>query len=321
MRPRISLLAFAVLAVVGTAMPVHAQSSAGPLRLVVGYAPGGASDRAARLVAQGLQSQLGMSVIVENKPGAGGRLAAQQLRTAGATENVLMLANPAVMTIAPVVFKDNHYDPDTDFVPVAQVMSYEFAVAVGPAVPARDLAALLDWIRGNPSKAFFGVPATGSLPHFFALMLGDQAGVKADVIGYKGSAPLAGELVGGQIPIAVDTLDALLPLHQGGKLRILATSGPQRSSFAPDVPTLKEAGVALAADGWNTFYAPRAMSAERVQTYAQAIQAVMSDKAVQKQFADVNMQPAFLNQRQTADMLARYKAQWQPVVTRSGYQQ
>lgn len=313
-------LALAVALLAG-AFPVLAQKLDGPLRLLVGYAPGGASDRAARIIGQALQEKYGMTVVVENKPGAGGRLAAQQLKHAGAADNVLMLGNPAVITVAPIVFKDNGYDADADFVPVSHVTSYDFAVVTGAQVPVREMSHLIAWLKANPDKAFFGVPATGSLPHFFALMLGERAGVKGDVVGYKGSAPLSTDLLGGQVPVGVDTLDTVLSLHRSGKLRILAVSGKARSPFARDIPTLKEAGIDLAADGWNTFFASRAMPADKARMLAGAIQSVMADPAVRQRFVSVSMEPVSRSQEQTVAMLKAYKAQWQPVVRRSGFQQ
>ena len=219
--------------------PGHAQSPGADssLRIVVGYPPGGSTDRVARIVADKLQARLNIPVIVDNKPGAGGRLAAQQMKTAMPGQLQLMLANPAVMVVAPLVFKDNGYDPERDFVPVSQVHSYEFAVAVGAAVPVRELSHLLAWLRANPEKANFGVPATGSLPHFFGLMMGDKARVTAQIVGYKGSAPMLNDLLGGQIPVSIDTLDSVWPQHEAGKLRILAVSGSARAAFAPDIPT------------------------------------------------------------------------------------
>ena len=152
-------------------------------------------------------------------------------------------------------------------------------------------------------------------------MLGDRAAVKAEVVGYKGSAPLATELIGGQVPVAVDTLDALAPLHQGKKLTILAVSGQARSEFAKDVPTLTEDGINLAATGWNTFFAPRSMPAAKVKNLAQAIASVMADPAVRKRFVDASMEPVSMTQEQTVATLKAYHAQWEPVVKRSGYQQ
>ena len=317
---RLSLAIIAVAAALLAGADAIAQKLDGPLRIVVGYAPGGSSDRSARLVAQALQAKHGITVIVDNKPGAGGRLAAQQVKLAKPDENVLMVGNPAVMTVAPVVFKDNNYDAYEDFVPLSEVMTYDFAIAVGPQIPARDIAQLIAWLRDNPQKAFIGVPATGSLPHFFALMLGERAMVKAEVVGYKGSAPLATDLVGGQVPVAIDTLDSVLPLHQGGKVRILAVSGKSRSTFAPDIPTVAEQNVNLIGDGWNVIFAPKSMQAAKAADYARAIHAAMTEPDVQKQFRAANMEPVVSSQEQTAARLKAYRAQWEPVVKRSGWQ-
>ena len=297
----------------------HAQPD-GPLRIVVPYAAGGSSDRAARIVADKLGPKLGRTVIVENKTGAGGRLAAQQLKGASASQDVLLLANPAVMVVAPLVFKDNGYDPDKDFQPVSQVSDYEFGLAVSSAVPVKQLSHLLAWLKANPAQANFGVPATGSLPHFFALMTSDKAQVKGQVVGYRGSAPLISDLIGGQIPVAFDTLDTLLPQHEGGKLRVLASSGSKRSPFAKDIPTYKEAGLDLVATGWNALFAPAAMPKDKVAQLGNAIRDVMQDADTQRKFADAKMTPVASTPAQTAAMLKSYRAQWAPVVQKSGYQ-
>ena len=297
-----------------------AQTQDGPLRIVVGYAPGGATDRVARIVGDKLQAKLGVPVVVDNKPGAGGRLAAQQVKATPAGQQVLMVANPAVMVVAPLVFKDNGYDAERDFVPVSHVNDYEFALSVSTAVPVRELSHLLAWMRANPDKANVGVPATGSLPHFFGLMVGEKAKVRTEVVGYRGSAPLLTDLIGGQVPIAVDTLDVVIPQHQSGKVRILAMSGAKRSPFAPEVPTFKEAGLDLVALGWNAFFAPASMPREKVARYAQAIREVMQDPDTARRFKDSLMSPVVSTQEQTAAMLKAYRAQWAPVVQKSGYQ-
>lgn len=314
---RIIAVVLAALTTTGAAL---AQTLDSPLHIVVGYAPGGSTDRVARIVGDKLQAKLGVPVIVDNKAGAGGRLAAQQVKSAPANQNVLLVANPATMIVAPLVFKDNGYDPERDFVPVSHVNDYEFSIAVGSAVPVKELSHLLAWLRANPTQANFGVPATGSLPHFFALMVGDKAHVPAQVVGYRGSAPLNSDLIGGQLPVAVDTFDTQLPQHEGGKLRILAVSSDKRSPLAPSIPTFKEAGLDLAATGWNTFFAPATMPRAKVQMLAKAIHDVMQDPGTQRQFADQKMIPVVATQEQTEAMLKKYRAQWAPVVQKSGYQ-
>ncbi|MCV0441115.1 MAG: Bug family tripartite tricarboxylate transporter substrate binding protein [Hydrogenophaga sp.] len=313
------LLATASLATC-VGLPAQAQPLEGPLRLVVPYAPGGSTDRVARLVADKLGPKLGITVIVENKTGAGGRLAAQQVKNTPPNQNALLLGNPAVMVVAPLVFKDTGYDPDKDYQPVAQASSYEFGVAVGAGVPVRELNHLLAWLRANPAQANFGVPATGSLPHFFGLMVGEKAGVKAQVVGYRGSGPLAADLIGGQVPMAFDTFDTLLPQHEAGKIRILAVSSAKRSPFAPGIPTFREAGLDITADGWNAFFAPASMPAARVQQLGNAIREVMQDPETVRRFQEARMAPVAASPAQTRAMLDAYRAQWAPVVQKSGYQ-
>jgi tripartite-type tricarboxylate transporter receptor subunit TctC len=302
------------------ACAAQAQTSDTTLRIVTGFAPGGATERVARIVGEKLQAKLGMTVIVENKTGAGGRLAAQQVKATPAGQHVLMIANPAVMVVAPLVFKDNGYDPDRDFVAVSHVNDYDFAVSVASAVPVRELSHLVAWLKANPDKANFGVPATGSLPHFVALMLAERAGVKAQVVGYRGSAPLVTDLIGGQVPVSIDTLETVLPQHEAGKVRILATAGAKRASIAPTIPTFRESGLPLVATGWNAFFAPSTMPAAAVQRYAAAITDVMKDPDTQRKFLAAQMQPVVSTQAQTEAMLKAYRAQWAPVVQKSGYQ-
>lgn len=316
---RSALKSAAALAAASIVAPAWSQDK-GPLHLVVPYAPGGSSDRTARIIGDKLGAKLGEVVVVENKTGAGGRLAMQQSKLAPASRRELVLANPATIVVAPLVFKDAGYDPQADFQPVAQVSEYEFGAAVATAVPVKSLSHLLAWLRANPKQANFGVPATGSLPHFFALMTSEKAHVKGQVVGYRGSGPLMTDLIGGQVPVAFDTLDTLLPQAESGKLRILATSGAKRSPWSPAVPTFKEAGLNLVATGWNTFFAPATMPKDKVDRLATAIRDVMQDPDTQRKFADAKMTPVVSTQAQTVAMLKAYRAQWAPVVQKSGYQ-
>jgi tripartite-type tricarboxylate transporter receptor subunit TctC len=322
-RRRSALAAVAGAAAVTLAPSARAQAPKldGPLKIVVGYAPGGAADRAARLVADALKDRLGVPVIVENRTGAGGRLSAQLVKATPPDQNVLLVGNPAINVVAPLVANNVGYDALKDFVPVSMVSRYDFAVAVGPAVPVREFPHLLAWLRANPEKANFGVPATGSLPHFFALMIGDAAKVKAEVVGYRGSAPLATDLLGGQVPVAVDTLDALLPLHEAGKLRILAVGAEARLPGAPSLPTLKESGMPVVADGWSVLFAPASMPAAKVQAIAREVEAAMREPALQQKFLASRMVPTSMSQPQTAKVLDAYRAKWEPVIRASGFRE
>ncbi len=294
--------------------PSWSQALDGPLRIVVGYAPGGASDRAARLMADALSHRLGVPVIVENRTGGGGRVAARFVKSSAAADNVLLLGNPAINVIAPLVFDNVGYDPYSDFVPVSQLTRYEFAIAVARSLTATTLSHLLEWLKTNPAKANVGIPATGSLPHFLALMLGDEAGVRVQAISYRGSTPLITDLIGEQIPVAISALDALLPLHVAGRLRILATSGAERSSQAPQIPTLKESGIDIVAEGWNVLFAPASMPPERVAHLGQAIADAMNDPVTQQRFRSARMTPVASTPQQTARMLSSYRGVWEPAI-------
>jgi tripartite-type tricarboxylate transporter receptor subunit TctC len=319
----------ALAAAAGTMLPqstsaqtrTPSQPLDGPLRIVVGYAPGGASDRAARLLAEPLRELLGVPVTVENKTGAGGRLSAQQVKAAGSDQNVLLAGNPAIMVVAPLVAASVGYDARADFVPVSQITAYDFGVAVGPSVPVKEFNHLLAWLRANPAQANFGVPATGSLPHFFALMLAQSARVSAQVVGYRGSAPLVTDLIGGQIPVAIDTLDSLIPQHQSGKLRILAVGAASRSADTLNLPTLTESGVKVVADGWNTLFAPAGMPAAKVALIGRAVEQAMRAPELQAKFRAASMIPVAKSSAQTAKDLEAFRAKWEPVIRASGFKE
>lgn len=318
-----SALAALVVAISGltTTAPVAAQTAAvpNPLTVVVPYAPGGASDRAARIVSEGLTKKFGANVIVENRTGAGGRIAAQYLKGAAQDSNIVMLGNPAIMVVAPLVYKDLDYDPSKDFAPVAMATQYGFGVAVSAESSIKTLNDLIAWAKGNPQDFNVAVPATGSLPHFFGLMLAEKMDVKAEVIGYRGSAPAITDLIGGVVPVAIDTLDALTPHHESGRIRIIATSGRQREASLPKVPTFTEQGVQLESAGWNTFFASSAMPAAKRQALGQAIRDVLADAAVQKTLLQNSLVPVVANAQETATRLETFSAQWEPVIKASNF--
>jgi tripartite-type tricarboxylate transporter receptor subunit TctC len=298
----------------GVCLPGVAQENI--LRLVVPYPPGGGSDLAARIVAPALAAKLGKTVVVENVSGAGGRVGMQNVKRMADQSDVLVLVNPALMVVAPLVYKDIGYDPDKDFKPVTQITSYEFAAAVSTAVPVKEMTHLVAWLKANPEKATMGVPAAGSLPHFFALMVGKAANVQAQVVGYRGSAPLLTDLVGGHIPVALDALETLQPQHDAGKLRILATSGEKRS--VANIPTFKEAGYKLSAQGWNIFYAKSQMPDAKVAQYAQAISEIMATPAVKEQFTKAKAEPVSSSLAKTKETVTAFKQYWEPVVKNAG---
>ena len=183
----------------------------------------------------------------------------------------------------------------------------------------RDVAGLRQVLRDDPRLFSVGVPATGSLPHFFALMLGRAINQEPEIVGYRGSAPLISELIGGVLPQAIDTLDTLLPQHRAGKIRILATSGEARDPDLPDVPTFREAGVDLTADGWNAFFAPAAMPADKAERLGRDIAAVLDEPALREAVRAAYLEPVSADAARSAEALDAYRKQWEPVVRASGF--
>src|SRR5262249_28354078 len=147
-------------------------------------------------------------------------------------------------------YKSLAYDPIADFAPLSQVATFDLALAVGPQAPAKSLKELVDWVKANPARASYGIPAAGSLPHFFGLLFGQTAGLDLRHVGYRGSAAAPIDLIAGQLPIVVTTTADLLEQHKAARICVLATSDRQRSPFLPDVPTFKEAGYDIGGTGW-----------------------------------------------------------------------
>jgi tripartite-type tricarboxylate transporter receptor subunit TctC len=308
---------------VGAAMALVASAALAqpaPVRIVVGFPPGGSSDVTARVIAEKMQVTLGTQVIVENKPGAGGRIAAQGVKDAAPDGNTLMLAPFAVMVVQPAVFRSIKYDTTADFTPVGNVVTFPLALAVGPATPATSMKELIDWIRANPSQANYGSPGAGSMPHFMGEMLGAKAGVKLTHVPFQGGAPLTTNLLGGQIPIGFDTPAEFAEHHRSGKLRILALSGGTRNARFPGVPTLREAGIDIDALAWFGLFAPAGTPKATVDKLNAALQAALKQPDVVEKLDKLGLVTAPASADEMVKRLASDKAAWGPVIKASGLQ-
>ncbi len=297
-----------------------AAAQTAPVRIVVGFPPGGSADVSARLIAEKLQAALGTQVLVENKPGAGGRIAAQGVKEAAADGQTLMLAPFAVMVVQPAVFRSIKYDTTADFAPVGSVVTFPLALAVGPATPATSMKELIDWIKANPTQGNYGSPGAGSMPHFLGEMLGAKAGVKLTHVPYQGGAPLTTSLLGGQVPIGFDTPAEFAEHHRAGKLRILALSGGARNARFPGVPTLREAGIEIDALAWFGLFAPAATPKATVDKLNAALQAALKQPDVVDKLDKLGLVVAPGTADEMVKRLAADKAAWGPVIKNSGLQ-
>src|SRR5205085_4323798 len=231
----------------------------------------------ARLLAEKMRGPLGQNVIVDNKPGAAGRLVLGEIKRATPDGQTLVLSPSGAMVIAPWIYSNLGYDPIKDFTPISRVCTFDFAVTAGPGAPAGDIKSVLAWMKANPSKANYATSGAGTVPHFAGQLLSQAAGVPLTHVAYRGGAPAAQDLIGGQIPLMVDTASETIEHHKAGKVRILAVTGEQRTRALPEVPTLKELGIDASADAFFGLYGPPGMPADVVGRIDRAVADALKD--------------------------------------------
>ncbi len=312
----VRIVIIAVMAVIFTMSSGLAQGIKGTLKIIVPYAPGGSSDIVARVIADKLKDILGQAVIVENKPGAGGRIGTEYAKHQPADGSSMLVMNPALFVVSPLVYSKLAYDPDLDFKPVSQVQIYHFVLSVPANSPIKDLKGLMEWLKKNPKQANYGSPAAGSLPHFFGLMIGKYAGVEMVHVSYNGSGPLITALMGGHIPMGVDTYDAQSRYHPD-KIRILATAGSSRKH--PDIPTFKELGYEIEGVGWNGIVVPAKTPQAVVNMLSEAIVKVVKMPDVKEKLEQIGAEATGTTAEEFAMIIKRDRERWGPIIKASGF--
>ncbi|MBL8377957.1 MAG: Bug family tripartite tricarboxylate transporter substrate binding protein [Burkholderiales bacterium] len=318
------LLSASALTLAGGAMPFSgfAQTLQRNARIIVGFPPGGSSDTVARLLAERLRGVYAPQVLVENRPGGGGRLAAETVKAADPDGTTILITPASIMTIYPHVYRKLNYDGFTDFAPVTRVVSFPLGFSVGPAVPAsvRNLAEFVQWARAQGKPIAYGSPSAGSVPHFTGVTIGRALGIPVNHIPYKGGAPAIQDLLGGQIPCSINVISEPLQHHIAGKLRILAQTGPTRSPHVPDVPTFTEAGFRdVSVREWFGAFLPVRTPAATVT----ALNAALRDAVRTKEIIDGFGRFAFDAENDTpADFLREMRSMhdtWGPVIKSTGF--
>ncbi len=290
-----------------------------PVKLLVGFAPGGSVDVVARLLAERLRPLLDQPVIVENKPGAGGRLVLGELKRAPADGNTLVLSPSGALVISPWLYKNLGYEPTLDFAPIARVATFDFAVTAGPGVPAGDIRAVMAWLKSNPERANYGSSGAGTVPHFAGVLLSQAAAVPLTHVPYKGGAPAVQDLLGGQIPIMVDTASETIEHHRTGRLRIVAVTGPARSAALPDVPTLKESGIDATAEAFFGLYGPANVPADKVKRLTDAVGEALKAPELQARMRSLGLTANHASAQQLAEIQASDLKRWERPIKASGY--
>lgn len=317
---------------IGRAAAVAAPSLLGPgrsqaesaklARIVVGFAAGGGADIIARLMADNMREEFSGGVLIDNRIGAGGRLAIDYVKAAEPDGNTVLVSPDFPLTVYPHSYPKLSYDPVKDLMPVSVLGEGNVTLAVGPGVPAsvRTLEDYLKWCREKPVNATYGSSGAGSSYHFAGLMLGRARGIDFVHVGYRGSAPSVQDTAAGQIPACVSSVLDCLQFYKAGKLRLLATFGTQRDAFVPEVPTIIESGVqGVTARVWLGAFVPRGTPAARIERLNAAFNRVGLQPTVAARMETIAFKPVRLTPQGSAKMLADDIANWGPVVKASGF--
>lgn len=289
------------------------------LTMLVGFPAGGAVDAVARAMTEALRSA-GYTVIVDNKTGAGGRLATDALLAAPADGHTIMLTPGGNLTIYPHIYANLRYDAARDLAPLASACEFQFAIAAGPGTPARTLKDFIAWAKANPGKAAFGTPGAGTGMHFLGVQLAKEAGIDLTHVPYRGGAPALVDAMGGNIATVFATLPALVQQHKAGKLRILGHSGENRNPALPDVPTFKESGYPrLSMSEMFVFVGRNQIPAALQKELSMALSAAVRSKDVKEALDKAEFEPLVMEPGAIARRLQADSARWAEVVKATGY--
>ncbi|WP_429951945.1 Bug family tripartite tricarboxylate transporter substrate binding protein [Comamonas sediminis] len=292
-----------------------------PVRLLVGFPPGGGTDVIARLLAEKMKDSLGASVVVENKPGAGGQIAAQILKASPADGATFFVTHDHTISILPQVVKNPGFDPHADFVPVAGFASFVNAIAVSDGLGVRTFEAYLQWLKKQGGKSAVGIPAPASTPEFLVRVLNQRFKTDLVSVPYRGSAPMLADMMGNQIPAGIGSVQDFIESHKAGKIRVLAVLGGKRQQTLPDVPTFSELGLPGLEDmPYYGMYAAAGTPAEMVQAVSQAVAKAVAAPDVQEQLVGMGLSVGYMTPEQLLARERAYSAVWARIIRDSGFQ-
>lgn len=312
---RRSLLAALPLGIAGHAFAQSAEWPTRPVTITVPYVPGGPSDILARALAQQMQAMTGQSIVVENRPGANGTVAAQYVARQPADGTSLFIAASGILTVNPLIMPRAGYDPVADFTPITIAISAPNLMVVHPSVPAAGLAELLAWLRANPGRASYGSSGIGSSEHLGMELFKLRTGVDVTHVPYGGGAAAVTDLVGGTLQMALLNIATVAPHVQAGRLRAIALGGRARHALLPDVPTLMEGGVADFYSGsWHSIAAPRGVPDAQATRIHAVVTAALRAPEVGARFAAIGFAVEATERAAMAATVARELAAWREVV-------
>ena len=317
-RPLTFTLSFLTALVLGAALPIAQAQEKPPLRIVVGFPPGGSADILARMIANALRDDY--TAIVENKAGAGGRIALNFVKTSKPDGQTVIVLPSGPMVLFPHVYKKLDYDAVKDFTPISQIARFQFGVVSGPATKAKNIADMLAKAKSDPASASYGTPGAGTLPHFMGVLLEQSTGVSLNHVPFQGGAPANNALLGGHIGYKFDVVSETAEMHNAGKARIIAVTGPQRDPQVPDVPTLKESGVNMEATAWFAMYGPAGMKGEALTKLEAAMMKLARDPAMKDKLIKLGYEPIGSNSFDLAAAQKTDLARWEKPIKATGVQ-
>ena len=300
-----------------------AQAQGPVIKLLVGFPPGGASDNLARLIADKLRERLNQPVIVENRPGVGGRVAAQAVKAAAPGSQTYMIAPNATFVFQHLTYPvaTLGYDMTTDFTSVARLTSYPIAMVVNSSIGAKNAKQYAAWIKSNPEKANFGTAGQGGETHFNGLQFAKVAGTPMQVVPYRGNGPLITDLLGGQILTGNMVAGEAIAHVKAGKLNYVGIFAPKRSPLLPDVPTMAEQGFDTGGgDGWMGLWGPAKLPKEDLERMQSALQAILNSSDMKEILLTKFLQVADFQPGSEVDKTLQAElAHWGPVIKASGF--
>ena len=309
------------LALGGFCLAAVAQAQTGPVKLMVGFPPGGGTDAIARILADKLKDPLGVPVVVENKAGAGGQLAAQALKAAAADGNTLFLSHDHTITILPLVVKNPGYDSAKDFVPVAGFATFANGLAVSGGTPAKSMAEYVAWVqKQGAGRDTVGVPAPASVPEFLVKVIGEKYKLDLQAAPYKGSAPMMGDMLGNQIHAGVGSVPDFMENQKAGKIRMVAVLGSARQAALPGVPTFAELGLAGFEDlPFYGIFAPKGTPQATLDKLSAAVAKVVALPDVRERLTAMGLTVAYMTPAQLASREQAYAKTWARIIKDSGF--
>ena len=299
--------------------PGHAGSQEQTLKIIFPFAAGSSADAVARMLADHMQKSLNRPVIVENRPGAGGRVGARAVKDAAPDGATLLFSNGGTVTVQPHVYSNLGYDPLADLLPVTQVVKFDPALVVSGKLPTRSMPELVAWLKANPDQATFGSPAVGTAVHFAGIELGRLAKLDLRHVPYKGTPAAVPDLMTGRLPMYISSVAEFIEHHKEGSIRVLATLGTSRSRFLPDVPTLQESGFDIEAASWFAIWAPAGTPPNVAERLRAAVIDALGNAEIRSRIDTLGFEVAGTTGEELARIQRAEHERWGPIVKASGF--